>query len=71
MNPVQQTRHMMAQHGVECTIGETKDLMKIAYRLKQLAKIPDNELKVIFDMNNWRHASVYDAVMQIKYGRTA
>lgn len=71
MNRLQKTRHELAQHGIECTIDETKDLIHIASQLRELAKIPDDEFKNMIDFGDFRQESLYNAVLKVKYGQTA
>lgn len=71
MNRIQQIRNMMAENGMECTIGETIDLVDISERLQELAELPEDYFRKMIDFENKNHVHLYDAVMQIKYGRTA
>lgn len=69
MNKLQLFRYQMAQLGFEYTIEETKDLVFIAKKLVQLAKLPEQELRSRCNLEDSKQRILFETVMEIKRKR--
>lgn len=66
MNNLQKLRNQLAEHGYECTIEETKGLFKIAKRLKSMAKMQNEELAFVLDLENPQQRFIFNAIQTMK-----
>lgn len=66
MNNLQKLRNQLAEHGYECTIEETKGLFKIAKRLKSMARMPNEELAIILDLENPQQRHIFNTIQTMR-----
>lgn len=66
MSNLQKLRNQLAECGYECTIEETKGLFKIAKRLKSMAKMPNEELAIILDLENPQQRHIFNTIQTMR-----
>ena len=67
MTKIQRYRRDLAEQGIECTIDEVRELVKVAKRLKEMCCLSTHELVGLFDLSDKKQKTMFDVIIKLKY----